>query len=228
MILFVRMNEIIPRAPLNLSEDWMIVIFLFAFISLAYTRALYPARLIRQWKSTWELRSLHQAIREEPNTPRAYLLFNISFLLVSSLAVFLIAKFFHIQPAGYSGVLLYLILLAAMALVYLIKIIGIALVQFIADGDFGLSEYRYNVLLINRTIGLLILPFTLFLTYAPTLSVKPVIYVIAVLFALMILYRIFRGLINARSLGVPSFYIFFYICTLEILPLAVCIKAIAQ
>lgn len=224
---FCGMNEIILRPPVNLSEDWMIVIFLFALVSLAYTRKLYPARLARLWKSTWNVRALRQAIREEPNTPRASLLFNISFYLVFSLVIFLVIKYFGIEPLGYSGILLYIVLLAGVAGIYLLKAIGIRLVQIMADGDFGLTEYEYNVFLMNRMIGLILLPFALFMAYAPTAEIKPVFYAVVAICVLMIVYRMMRGLINALSEGVPPFYIFFYICTLEILPLAVCIKALS-
>ncbi len=221
------MNEIILRPPVNLSEDWMILVFLFALVALAYTRRLYPARLARLWKSTWNVRALRQAIREEPNTPRASLLFNISFYLTFSLVIFLVVKYFGLEPPGYSGILLYLILLAAIAGIYLLKTIGIRLVQLMADGDFGLREYEYNVFLMNRMIGLILLPFALFMAYAPTAEIRPIFFTVIAICGLMIAYRMIRGLINALSEGVPPFYIIFYICTLEILPLAVCFKALS-
>jgi len=96
------------------------------------------------------VRALRQAIREEPNTPRASLLFNVSFSF--SLVLFLLIKYSGIKPLGYSGLLLYIVLLACVAVIYLIKTVGIRLVQMMADGDFGLTEYEYNVFLVNRMI----------------------------------------------------------------------------
>lgn len=221
------MIEFIPRTPVNLSEDWMILIFLFALVSLAYTRALYPARLERLWKSTWNVRALHQTIREEPNTPRASLLFNISFYLTFSLILFLVIKYYGHEPLGYSGLGFYLLILGAVVTVYLLKTIGIHVVQILADGDFGLMEYKYNVFLINRMIGLMLVPFALYIAYAPTTSVRPALWAALGVCVVMIVYRIMRGLVNALSMGVPPFYIFFYICTLEILPFAVCCKALS-
>lgn len=220
------MNDLVLRPAINLSEDWMIVIFLFGLVSLAYTRKLYPTRLVRLWKSTWNVRALRQAIREEPNTPRASLLFNIFFYLIFSLVLFLIIKFLEIRPLGYSGIVLYLILLACVVGAYLVKTVGIKLVQLVADGDFGLAEYEYNVFLINRMIGLFLFPLSLFLAYAPTAIIRPFVYAASAVFITMALYRIIRGLLNAISQSISPFYILFYICTLEILPLAVCIKAL--
>lgn len=220
------MNELIPRPALNLSEDWMILIFIFALITIAYTRRFHPLRIARLWNSTWNVRALRQAIREEPNTPRANLLFNVSFYLLTALVLYVVVKFFVLHPNNFTGLPLYLVILAGVVVAYGLKMAGIRAVQTMSDGDFGLSEYEYNVFLINRVIGLFLLPITAFLVYLPIPVVQPFVFSALILFISMMLYRMIRGLFNAASSGVPVFYIFFYICTLEILPLVVCLKAL--
>jgi Domain of unknown function (DUF4271) len=220
------MNEAIVRPEVALSEDWMILVFLFALVTLAYTRRYHPLRISRLWNSTWNVRILRQAIREEPNTPRANLLFNLSFFLMTALVIYLIVKYYHLTPLGLSGFPLYLLLIGGVAGAYLIKTLSIRFVQMIADGDYGLTEYEYNVFLINRVIGLLLFPVTLFLAYSPLIVISPFVTFALVVFIIMIIYRMFRGLFNAAGSGVPLFYIFFYICTLEILPLLVFTRAL--
>lgn len=220
------MNEIVLRPPVNLSEDWMILVFLFALVTLAYTRRFHPARIVRLWNSTWNVRILRQAIREEPNTPRANLLFNISFFLLTALVLYMAVKYLKAGPPNIQGFLLYLMILGGVLLAYALKTAGIRVVQLMADGDFGLGEYEYNLFLINRVIGLLLFPIALFLAYSPLKISEPFVITALVIFAIMVVYRMLRGLFNAAGSGVPVFYIFFYICTLEILPLVVCIKAL--
>ena len=222
------MNELVPRPAVNLSEDWMILIVVFSLATLAYPRSNYPLRISRLWTSMWNIRILRQAIREEPNTPRANLLFNISFYLQASLILFLTLKFFGIQPFGWSGFLLYALLLLCVVGAYAIKIVGIRIVQILGDGDFGLTEYEYNIFLMNRGIGLFLLPVSALLAYLPKLHIQPFLLGAALIFGLMIIYRMGRGLVNAASEGIPVFYIFFYICTLEILPIIVCVKALSH
>lgn len=220
------MYELVPRPPINLSEDWMILVFLFALVTLAYTRRFHPARIVRLWNSTWNVRILRQAIREEPNTPRANLLFNVSFFLMTSLVLYLAVKQLRVGPAHIQGISLYFLILGGVLGAYALKTLGIRAVQIMADGDFGLSEYEYNLFLINRVIGLLLFPIALYLAYSPLQYSEPFVITALVIFGIMIIYRMFRGLFNAAGSGVPVFYIFFYICTLEILPLVVCIKAL--
>jgi len=220
------MNEAMLRPAVNLAEDWMILVFLFALITVAYTRRFHPLRISRLWNSTWNVRILRQAIREEPNTPRANLLFNVSFFLLTALVIFLAVKFFNLRPYGLIGFPLYMSILGGVIAAYALKTAGIRVVQLMSDGDYGLSEYEYNLFLINRVIGLFLFPVTAFLAYSPLKMIQPFVLIALILFVSMMIYRMLRGLFNAASSGVPVFYIFFYICTLEILPLVVCLKAI--
>jgi hypothetical protein len=215
------MNGIVTRPEVTLGEDWMFLVFLFALVTLAYTRRFHPLRITRLWNSTWNVRILRQAIREEPNTPRANLLFNLSFFFQTALVVYLAIKFTGIAPLGYTGFGLYLLFVLGVMAMYLLKTASIRAVQMMADGDFGLTEYEYNVFLINRVIGLLLMPVNMLLAYLPKIFVSPFIGAAVGLYSMMIFYRMIRGFVNAAGSGVPVFYIFFYICTLEILPLAV-------
>jgi hypothetical protein len=222
------MKELITRPDANLGEDWMFLVFLFSFATLAYTRANYPLRISRLWNSIWNVRILRQAIREEPNTPRANLLFNVSFYLLVSLIIYLGLKWYGLHPWGTTGIVTYLLLLGCVLLAYAMKAAGIRAVQYLGDNDFGLSEYEYNVFLINRGMGLALLPTAALLAYLPKNTIYPLMILAGILYAFMVLYRMGRGLINASQQGVPLFYIFFYICTLEILPIVVCAKALSQ
>jgi hypothetical protein len=57
-------------------------------VSLAYTRRVHPSRISRLWNSVWNIRTMRQTIREEPNTPRANLLFNQSLYLQEALITY--------------------------------------------------------------------------------------------------------------------------------------------
>ncbi|MFN0030936.1 MAG: DUF4271 domain-containing protein [Flavobacteriales bacterium] len=222
------MNEMIERPASNLAEDWMFLVFLFCTATLAYTRSSYPARISRLWNSMWNVRIMRQAIREEPNTPRANLLFNVSFYLLASLIVFLTLKRYGIGILGTSGSLMYVLLLTCLVVAYAVKSVGIRVVQMLGHGDFGLTEYEYNIFLMNRGLSLFLLPVAALLAYLPLQMLGYFFVAAAFIFALMVVYRMVRGLLNAASQSLPVFYIFFYICTLEILPMVVCVKALSH
>jgi len=226
-MIFAQIAQPVIRPATNMAEDWMIMVLLFTLVAIAYTIKNYPLRISRLWNSVWNIRIMRQAIREEPNTPRANLFFNVAFFLLTALTIYLLLKHFNLELLGISGVIKYLLILALLTAAYSVKVIGLRVVQHLADGDFGLTEYEYNVFLINRMIGLTLLPLLTVLIYSPIQIGKVLILVAGVFFGVMVAYRMLRGVLNASLSGVPLFYIFFYICTLEILPVVVCVKALS-
>jgi hypothetical protein len=217
------MPEATLRQTVNLSEDWMILVFLFTLVSLAYTRRVHPARIFRLWKSMWNIRTMRQTIREEPNTPRANLLFNSVFYLQAGLIAYSGIKFFR-PDLKLMGVIPYLSLVGVLLGIYLLKKIVLRSIAVLSAGDFSLSEYEYSVFLTNRMLGLLLFPLATAIAYFPTQQAAGIIIGSAVITLLAISYRLIRSLLTAVESGVTLFYILFYICTLEILPSALGIK----
>lgn len=217
------MPEATLREAVNLSEDWMILVFLFTLVSLAYTRRVHPARIFRLWNSMWNIRTMRQTIREEPNTPRANLLFNSVFYLQAGLVAYAGVKCFR-PDERLSGVLPYLSLVGILFGIYLGKRILLRALAVLSAGDYSLSEYEYSVFLTNRMLGLLLFPLALSIAYFPSQQAASIIIVSAAIILLAISYRLIRSLLTAVESGVTPFYILFYICTLEILPSALGIK----
>ena len=219
------MPEATLREAVNLSEDWMVLVFLFTLVSLAYTRRVHPARIFRLWNSMWNIRTMRQTIREEPNTPRANLLFNSVFYLQAGLVAYAGIKCFR-PDERLSGVLPYLSLVGILFGIYLGKRILLRALAVLSAGDYSLSEYEYSVFLTNRMLGLLLFPLALSIAYFPSQQAASIIIVSAAIILLAISYRLIRSLLTAVESGVTPFYILFYICTLEILPTAIGIRMV--
>jgi hypothetical protein len=218
------MGEIVERPASQLSEEWMFLVFVFCLSILAYLRYQSPSRLKHTWRSTFSMRYMRQVIREESNPPKEYLLLALQFALVAGLAVY--CGFKLLKFNWLTGFPLYAAIVGVILILYPIKAIVMSIVQWLAHGDFSLSEYRYITFLVNRFVGIILLPFVLFIVYLPINSAIIVLYVAFGVLLLSFSYRIIMGLINALRSNVGAFYIFFYICTLEILPLLVLTKLV--
>lgn len=220
------MNEIILRPPTRLAEDWMFLVPILSLIIIAYSKSVYPNRFKNMWRSTYNAILLRQMIREESNIPKEYILHFANYVMLSGLALFSVFKLFEIPVFGLSGVMLYLASCGIITLLYFIKGIGVTITSFVINGDFTLSEYRYVVFLVNRIMGSVLLPLVIMLVYGPLNQARYYLIAIAAVLILAYLYRVGKGLINALRSGVGVFYIFFYICTLEILPIIISTKFI--
>ena len=217
------MPEASLRHAENLSEDWMILVFLFTLVSLAYTRKVHPSRISRLWNSMWNIRTMRQTIREEPNTPRANLLFNTVYYLQAGLLVYAGIKCYK-PNYELQGVLPFLWIVAALFGIYFLKRASLRAISILSAGDFSLSEYEYSVFLTNRMIGLILFPLGLGIAYFPLYQAKSIVMLSAAIVLAGIVHRLIRSLLTAVESGVTPFYILFYICTLEILPSAIGLK----
>lgn len=218
------MPEATLREAVNLSEDWMILVFLFTLLSIGYTRKFHPSRIFRLWSSVWNIRTMRQTMREEPNTPRANFLFNTVFCLQAALIAYAAIKCNRPDLVHSGSFWMYGSLTVVVFILYLVKSFTLKTVSLISDGDFSLSEYEYSVFLTNRVLGLVLLPLSLSIVYFPVYQAKTIIFISILMVGLVVAYRLIRSLLAAVESGVTPFYILFYICTLEILPTALGVK----
>jgi Domain of unknown function (DUF4271) len=214
------MNDGIPKIQINAAEDWMVFVFLFGLIVIAYTRRFYPLRLPRTWGSFLRIRTLRQTMREEPNTFSSNILLNLIFFMMSALVIYLILGASQANLWGVQHFWLYLLLVLAIVITYAIKSASIRIFQWIAGYSALLLEYEYLIFITNRFLGLVLLPMNLLLVYGNSALAQSMLFGCMMVYALIIAMRVVRGGMMAWSGGVPIIYIFFYICTLEILPVA--------
>ena len=81
-------------------------------------------------------------------------------------------------------------------------------------------EYLYNINLYNRLLGIVLLPTFLFAFYTKGILRDVVFWTIGGLILVVIIMRIVRGLVFSFKKDISIFYMFLYLCALEIAPLA--------
>jgi hypothetical protein len=166
---------------------------------------------------------MRQTMREDPNTTRSNLLFNVTFYANTALIAYAAVKLFRPELSVH-GVMLYAILVAILISIYFLKQVTIYAIGMLSDGDFSLNEYGYHIFLTNRVLGLVLFPLAALIVYFPIYQAEYVLLAGVGITIMFVAYRIIRSLITALESGVTPFYILFYICTLEILPSALGIK----
>jgi len=149
------MGEIIERPSSQLSEEWMFPILLICLMILAYLRYQSPSRLKHTWRSTFSMRYMRQVIREESNPPKEYVLLALQFALVAGLTVYLGFKLLDFELL--KGFTLYATIVGVILILYPVKALVMTVIQWLANGDFSLSEYRYITFLVNRFMGIILL-----------------------------------------------------------------------
>lgn len=214
--------------PQKIATEWLALIFFIIVLALTWVKVNYSRRFIQLFNAVINQRLLRQLMRQELvfSHRASIVLIAVSLLSFSSFA-YLSDVTFGWKVFGEPGWESWFKYFITIALIYLIKALSIQLIQILADGDWSLNEYRYNIFLLNKAAGILILPFSLLVAYSDPGVQRWTAIIGLIILAMLFLFRLGRGFTNALRNRVPLFYIILYFCSLEILPLMLLHKVLS-
>lgn len=227
IILQVQTLDPILRESPNLYEAWMLPVLLLIFSLIAYVRVAYGKRFNRLFSSLWRLQILRQVMREElVFSHRASILLHFNFVLVAALTLFSWMTITNRRLFNLDGFLLYASLAGIVASIYIVKLIFYSILRRVFKDPGIIREYLFEVFLINKAAGILLLPFIIGLVIANISKAHALILIIAISAFIFIVFRFIQGLRLSMDYKVSGIYIILYLCTLEILPFLVLTKAV--
>ncbi len=206
----------------------MILVFILGILLVIRVRISSPGKFNKALNALTNIRLMRQMIREETSVVRHQFMLLAVFCLNASLIIYLILKYQEIAVPYLSGVVLYLAIVLSIGVLYSLKSLFIRTVEFLSNGDHGLEEYHHNVFLVARVFGLVLFPVALIFAYSPLNYFSAFLWATIGLTLLAFTFRTLRGFMNSLHAGNSLFYIFFYICTFEILPILVFYKALLE
>lgn len=224
-------NHLLPvkneRPVIHYTQyDYLVTSVLFlSYIMFVWLYISNRKRLNQIIMGLYAGRYANQLAREEVSLGNRVVIF------LSALFVFTIALFFY-QTAGYYGFLppnsmknTFFIAVLTIFFIYGIKLLVIKMLGFLFETQKEIREYTISVLLFCNAVGLFMLPVVICLAFLKQVNPSVFIYAGFTVIAVFFLTRLIRGLIiGLNSTRVSKFYLFLYLCTLEIVPLAIMIK----
>jgi uncharacterized protein DUF4271 len=214
-----------PNYKVSHVSIWEIGILLFTVLLLGLAKAFSVNRFKQVVKSIFSYRISTEIVREEKVFyHRVNILLTIIHILISGLFIYQL------------GFLIKTTFQEAITFIFFLKIIGFLIALYVLKYSFArmlaivfneqtlASEYIFNISLYNNLQGVLFIPILLIL-YFTTFNFSSILMYIALpVLGLVLLLRFFRLLVIGNEKSISYFYIFLYICTLEILPLVVMFK----
>lgn len=199
------------------------ILLIYGFVNNMYPQ--YFQKLFSQFSQS-SMRMMQN--REQLlNNNFASLLLNLCFILSFSLMASLLIYNSHLLPISFWLVYFYICLFFTS--LYLGKYICLEIAGAIFSTKELVKTYVFVVFMINKVLGILLLPFILILAFA-----KPIYFPAAIIGAgglsvLLFLYRYLFSLTSVRNkLHISSFHFFLYLCAFEILPLMILYKLVVQ
>jgi hypothetical protein len=212
-----------PHLRENKNTDWIFFTFLICLVFSTLVIFIKNKRISQVFKAflvpyfTNQLIRDGDIIREFFIYPILLVYFASSSILISSALIHLI----HYDIILYQSFWIFI----ALILFFVFKIILINLIGMIFQTAKETYEYLTNYIIFLMVLGFSLFPFVFFQEYATPVISNLFLYVVMVIFVIISIYRIIRGfLIGLKSERYNLYYLFLYLCTVEILPFMVSVK----
>ncbi len=213
----------------ELSTDWLLLLLLLCFSLLAWILTFSRKRVNQIIKATYTNRTINQLIRDgDLFKERIAVAFIVIYFISISLFVFQATHYYlNLKQFGYYSVFTFFIILAIIIALYILKLLATKFIGFVFKNNIANHIYLLNGFIFNIITGILLLPLLLFMIYSKGVTASFATNLsIAIVLALAAL-RYLRNIIIGVSFSKFSiFYLFLYLCTLEILPILIIIKVI--
>jgi len=205
------------RYPENHNVFFYVITFFFFFLGiLKIAFGKYFSNMFRVFFNT----SLRQSQLTDQllQDKLPSMLFNLFFVMVGGVYIYLLLLFYqkiHFDEYQY----LYYAMLT-IALVYFCKFIVLQLIGWLSGFRRDTEIYTFIVFLINKILGILLLPCIAFIAFADKSIQELVILISGLLIGFMFVLRYLRGFSSIQqSLKISKFHFLLYIITVELLPI---------
>ncbi|MBN8855574.1 MAG: hypothetical protein BGO55_28185 [Sphingobacteriales bacterium 50-39] len=198
------------------------ILFYFALIRIFFEK--YYSNLMTLF---FRVSLRQQQIREQVlQTPLPSLLLNILFILTGGLyACFLLH--YSQWGADINFWLLYVDCIAGLAILYLGKFVILKFCGWVLNISRATDTYIFVVFLVNKMLGIFLLPFLIVITFSSPEVREIVITISFVMIFAFLVYRVIAAYRPVRNeIKLPPFYFFSYICAFEIAPLLLIYKVL--
>lgn len=210
----------------RLQLNFTLIIGIVSIFLLLTLKRFYQ-KFISQVAATMVNFQLAEKMLREKNiiVRRAFFLLNLNFVLVLSL-FFLNLTIFWQFTISKNYIFDYFIILGIVVSVIFIRIISLYITGFLFGTKQAIAEHIHISFLVNKNLGLIMLPVVFIIIYTSTKISEIAIYLCLGLLVIATFYKILRGFQIIIRNGVLIFYAFLYLCTLELLPLVLGSKLI--
>ncbi len=203
--------------------DWIFFTLLFCLLSIVIINFTNRKRVAALVKSFMVPHFTNQLIREGSIQKEffTYPMLLIYFISIGLLAFHFLIHFLKFEPSLLNGAKILGIVSVFYMAIYLFSVI----LGFVFKTKKETFEYNTNTFIFSIVTGMFLVPMV-FLIYYFNASLSSVfLYITLIIMMLISVYCSFRGfLIGLNSERYHLYYLFLYLCTVEVLPLLISVK----
>lgn len=209
------------------GKEWLFYLLLALLIAFGFLRNLFPKYFSDLFRLFFRTTIKQRQIKEQlMQTLLPSLLLNGFYAVSASLYISLVLEHFDMNPAN-NFWLLVLYCCAGLSAIYLIKFIGIKVTGWLFNMQEAADSYIFIVFVVNKMIGILLLPFLVLIAFAVGEIYSVAIALSWCLVGGLFIYRFILTYTAVRNqVKVNPFHFFLYLCAFEIAPLLLIYKGL--
>ena len=207
------------------GKEWLfyylvLILILFGLLRRAFAKYFYD--LFRVFfKTTLKQRQTQEQLLQS-SLPSV--LMNAFFVITAGLYLNFILTYFHLSITD-NFWLQYAYCAGALAAVYIVKFIGLKLTGWIFNVSNATDAYIFIVFIVNKVLGIFLLPFLLLLSFTIEPLYGSAIYLSWLGIGLLLIYRFILSYSAIRKeVKLNSFHFVLYILSFEVVPLLLIYK----
>ena len=198
------------------------LLILLAFLRFFFSR--YLSNLFRVFFNT----SLRQSQLTDQllQAKQPSMFFNILFFFIAGIYIYFLLLHFN-WLIKKDNLIIILICSLCIATVYFLKYINMKFTGWLTGYSTAANNYLFIIFLINKILGILLIPFVIVIAFSPEYLKKPAVIVSLLMVGIMFLLRYIRSFsLLHRQIKVSRFHFFLYIAGIEILPVLLIYKGV--
>jgi hypothetical protein len=216
--------KITPREITTPGADWLTIILFLAFVILASVSAGFSKYISSLFQSLINYPTAFRMFREKNySVLHGAFRLEVLFYFIFSIFVFQIIVLASTNNSFYN-ITFFGKTFAVVVVYFLAKKLAYHALGSIFINAADTAEFLFNMDNFNRGAGIILFPIVALIAYFP--SENPLIAVVLGVFTTLVFYIMLlkRGISILLKKQFPIFYLFLYLCTLEILPLLLIYK----
>jgi hypothetical protein len=195
------------------------LLFCLAFIKAGFPKYFRNLFLLFFQTSLRQKQTRDQLLQDN----LASLLINLLYFMSAGLFMTLLVIYY--QWASVEFWILALVSVGALVVIYLGKYLFLLFSGWVFNAREAAGSYIFLVFMVNKVMGVLLLPFLLILAFAKPAVAAPAVTISLVMVGLLFAYRYFVSFNAIRNkLKVNVLHFFLYLCAVEVLPLLLIYK----
>ncbi|MGD2033856.1 MAG: DUF4271 domain-containing protein [Bacteroidales bacterium] len=218
--------QFLPYERQHSKFHWTLIIGFISIFIFIVLKTYYQKAMVQVMNTLVNFQISEKMLREKNIiVRRAFLFLNLNFILIFSLFVLLVVRLlgFQIHENYFQS---YILITAGVVIILLARMILLYLTGILFNSLSVVTEYIHNIYLINKNLGIILLPLVFISLYSSPPISKIILIMGVIMICIATIFKYLRGLQIIIKNDVLKFYSFLYLCTLELLPVVVSLKII--